>query len=79
MSKQRTITLPDFLTEDQIRTASLIYDLHKRSGRVAGEIAKRVIEPNLAEINRKLGQENDAHYLAYCCEYVFSKLEAGHA
>lgn len=68
---KKTITLPDFLTEDQIEQALALYKKHKGTGRVAREIASQIIQPNIYEINRKLGQENDAHYLAYCCEYVF--------
>ncbi len=61
----RTITLPDFLTPEQIEQASLCT--------TARQIMERVIDPNLAAINAKLGQENDPLYLAYTCEYVFRK------
>lgn len=71
----RSMTLPDFLTDEQIEQARKIYVACQNSDKMpASEIAKQVIEPNMAEINRKLGQENDAHYLAFCCEYVFSQV-----
>jgi hypothetical protein len=73
MKKQ--ITLPDFLTEDQIDSALAIYREHKGTGNVAKLIASKVIEPNMKTINEKLGQENDAMYLAYACEYVFGETE----
>lgn len=70
----KQITLPDFLTDEQIQAALAIYREHKDSGRVAALIAANVITPNMAVINQKLGQENDAHYLAYCCEHVFNQM-----
>lgn len=60
----RTITITDFLTEDQIERC---VELER-----AKEICKEVISPNIQVINEKLGQENDPMYLAYCCEYVVS-------
>ena len=74
MTKQ--VSLLDFLTEAQIEKARDIYCKHKDSGHVASLIETNVIQPNMAEINRKLGQENDARYLAYCCEYVFGQMQA---
>lgn len=70
MTKQ--FSIQDFLTEAQINQAAKIYK-DTPSGRQATEICERVIKPNLAEINRKLGQENDPKYLAYVVEYVFSQ------
>lgn len=66
------ITLPEMLTEDQIESALALYKKFKGTGRFATECAKQVIEPNLAEIARKCGQEMDAKYVAYACEYVFN-------
>jgi len=62
----RTMTLPDFLTETQIKTVCKL--------RTAKKICDEVIAPNLDEINRKLGQENDPMYLAYACEHVVAQL-----
>jgi len=61
----RTVSLPDFLSEQQLNQAMLC--------RSAKEIKEKVTEPNLEEINRKLGQENDPMYLAYACEAVFRR------
>ena len=66
----RTITLQDFLTPEQITQVEQIY----RAGGRAQEICDQVIQPHLLEIDRKLGQENHAEYLAYACEYVMSQL-----
>lgn len=70
----KSITLPDFLTEDQIESAQALYMKFKGTGRFAEECAKQIIQPNMAAINEKLGQENDAKYLAYACEYVFGQM-----
>jgi hypothetical protein len=67
----KTFTLPQFLTEAQIVEATLLYEI---SGIDATEqILERVIEPNMAAINEKLGQENDPRYLAYAVVYVLSQ------
>lgn len=66
----KQVTLLDFLTEEQITKAVEIY---KAGGR-AEFICAELIAPNIEEINKKLGQENDPMYLAYCCEYVLSKV-----
>lgn len=62
----RMITLPEFLTDPQIQKV--------RELKTAKLICDEVIAPNLDEINRKLGQENDPMYLAYACEYVVAQL-----
>lgn len=70
----KTMTLPDFLTPDQIEAAQALYKKFKNTGRFATECAEQIIKPNMKDINRKLGQENDAKYLAYACEFVFGQM-----
>jgi len=67
----KTMTLPDFLTDTQIQQALKLYEAHGMDA--TSKICKQIIEPNMAAINTKLGQENDARYLAYTCVYVFSQ------
>jgi hypothetical protein len=67
------VNLTDFLTEAQIAKAHKLYDTYGQWDSVA-RIEAQVIAPNLATINEKLGQENNARYLAYACVYVFSQL-----
>lgn len=69
----KTMTLPDFLTDQQIAAALKLYEAHGMDA--TSKICKQIIEPNMAAINAKLGQENDARYLAYACVYVFSESE----
>lgn len=65
MTRQtKTVTLPQFLTKDQISQAAALYE---------AQIQSHVIEPNLTAINAKLGQENDARYLAHAVAYVLSQ------
>ena len=61
---KKTITLGDFLTNEQIKKAAEL--------KTAAKICAEIIEPNIDAINFKLGQENDPKYLGYLCEYVFS-------
>ena len=63
----KQVTIDQFLNESQIKKA---IELRK-----AKDICKVIIEPNLDSINKKLGQENDAMYLAYAVEYVVGMLE----
>lgn len=63
----KTVSLTDFLTTEQIKQA--------RKLKSAAKIAAQVIEPNIKEINKKLGQENDSLYLGYACEHVFNEIE----
>lgn len=69
----RSISLPDFLTDDQIAQAVKLYEAHGMDA--VGKIRSQVIEPNMATINAKLGQEKRASYLAYAVVYTFSQVE----
>ena len=70
----KTVTLPQFLTDAQIAQAARLYKAHGMDA--TARIQAQVIEPNMAAINEKLGQENDARYLAYAVVYVFSQSPA---
>jgi hypothetical protein len=70
----KTIAITQFLTEAQIRLARRLYVKSKGQGDAVAQIHAQVIEPNLAAINEKIGQENDARYLAYAVVDVFNQL-----
>ncbi len=83
--EERTITLEDFLTKEQIRRCLAAGGLVLRGGQLyrtgkkldgdyTAWVRETIIEPNMAEINAKLGQENDARYLAYLVTYVVGGL-----
>jgi hypothetical protein len=57
----RSISLGDFLTDEELLRISMIMD-RKR-------IRDEIIKPNIDRINKALGQENDPDYLAYAVEY----------
>ena len=69
---KKTMTLPQFLTDTQIAKAAKLYKAHGMDA--VAKIQAQVIEPNMTAINEKLGQENDARYLAYAVAYVLSQL-----
>lgn len=79
MTKHMLIT--DFLTLDQIKQASDIYERHLGlvGGAMHEEIKRLVVLPNMAQINAKIGQENDPDYITYAIEYVIgaSKKQGG--
>ena len=62
---QRTVVLSEFLTPQEIARCVELTN--------ARAIRDEVIAPNLERINKKLGQTNDAMYLAYAVEYVITQ------
>ena len=62
----KTVTIGDILTSEQIELCRALYPDHQR-------IRDEVIAPNMEAINRNLGQENDASYLAYAIVYAIEK------
>lgn len=67
----RMISVGDFLTQEQAKRAIQIWAKHPSGGKpFIDEIVATIIEPNMTEINRKLGQENNARFLAYAVEYA---------
>lgn len=67
----KTVMLGQFLTKKQIAKASALYTAHGHDA--VAKIQTLVIEPNMDTINEKLGQENDARYLAYAVVYALSQ------
>ena len=68
----KKMTLPQFLTPAQIALAAALYREHGDLDAVR-PIQTQVIEPNMAAIDAKLGQENDARYLAYAVVFALSQ------
>lgn len=64
----KTIAIGDMLTDEQIQRCCALYPSRER-------ILEEVVKPNMAEINRKLGQENDPNYLSYAIVYVLGQGE----
>lgn len=64
------MTLPEILTPHQIRQATALYKTYHGTGQFATKCCMEIITPNIAAINKKLGQENDPMFLAYAVEYV---------
>jgi hypothetical protein len=65
-------TIDQFLTDSEIRLAEKLWQQYRLdgTGQFATAVREQVIEPNMDRINRRLGQENDARYLAYAVEYA---------
>lgn len=64
----KTVTLTDFLTEEEINRAVHLYNTDRAN--FHENCLKEIIKPNMARINTSLGQENDADYMAYAVEFV---------
>lgn len=69
----KTMILSDFLSDAQIDQALKLYEAHGMDA--VAKIQDQVIEPNMAAINAKLGQENNARYLAYAVVHACSQVE----
>lgn len=67
-----TISLSDFLSEADIKKCIEIWAT-KPEHEHARTIASEVIEPQLVQINQKLGQENNPLYLAYVVCYAIQQ------
>jgi hypothetical protein len=62
----KMIRLGDMLTDEQIQRCCALYPSRKR-------IRDEIVQPNMTEINRRLGQENDADYLSIAIVYMLEK------
>lgn len=69
---EMTITIDQILTEPEIERAAQLYSRLSGTNKFVPAIEAELIVPNLPRINKALGQENDARYLAYLVEYVFT-------
>jgi hypothetical protein len=65
----KTVSLKDFLTDEEILRAIKFYKTCS-SGAFARTVDEQIITPNILRINKALGQENDPRYLAYVVERV---------
>lgn len=70
MNAQRFVSVGDFLTQEQAAKAIKLWAKHGSGKAFVDACVAEVIEPNLTQINAKLGQENNARYLAYAVEFA---------
>jgi hypothetical protein len=69
----RNVTISDFLTDRQIEQAVALHREYRGTSALHDLLVQKIIRPNMAAINRKLGQENDPSFLAYAVEYVINR------
>lgn len=75
MTNNRTVTLPDFLTQTEIDKAAEMWKANNVG--YAKRVCQELIAPNMQRINAALGQENDPMYLAYAVEFVIGQASRG--
>ncbi len=68
----KTFSIPDVFTEAEIQHAQNIFTSFP-DHLIAGEIEKKVVQPAIIRIEKKLGQAMDSMYVAYAFYYVLSK------
>jgi hypothetical protein len=68
----KTITIGEFLTDQEIEQVSRLYRT-AQPGTFNRLLTEQIIQPNIERINKALGQENDARYLAYVVEFALTK------
>jgi len=74
----KTMSMGDFLTDEQINDCVRLCDETDGTER-HDALRDEILAPNMDEINRRLGQENDADYLAYMIEYAVITVRTGGA
>lgn len=75
LPRVQTTSLDQFLTSEQLEHCCAIWvECAGNDILFVGRVEVEVMLPNMAEINRKIGQENNARYLAYATYYVFSQV-----
>lgn len=72
----KTATIADFLTHEEIKKATKLYQEVGGTPTFAKTCRDEIILPVITRINKQLGQENDPLYLAYAVEYSFLKGQA---
>ncbi len=60
----KTVAIGEFLSSAQIKKCIKL--------KKAKDICEQVIKPDIEQINKKLGQENEPMYLAFLIEHVLS-------
>jgi hypothetical protein len=73
----KSVNIQELLTLEEIEKAADLYAkcaADDQSPPFSVLCARDIIEPVIDRINQALGQENDPKYLAYCVEYVMTKL-----
>lgn len=64
------VKIGDLFTNDELQRAAKLYD-RSVVGRFNENCVREIVTPEVVErINKQLGQENDARYLAYVIEYA---------
>jgi hypothetical protein len=67
----KTAKLGTILTKKELQQAQNIFlEATSEGESAAARITAELIEPNLARINKAMGQENDPHYLGYAVEFA---------
>lgn len=73
----KTSTIGDLFTEEELeRMTEIIESAELGSDTAVSRITTEITEPALSRINKQLGQENDARYLAYMAVMAFSQARA---
>ena len=67
-----TVTIRDYLTDDEIRQGIEMFKTS--SSNFARKFADEVISPVIQRINTKLGQQKDPLFLAYAVQFVIEKV-----
>lgn len=66
----KTAIIAEILTPAQIEEVTRLWGLHGPGITFVNTVTAQVIEPALPEINRKLGQENNARFIAYAIHHA---------
>jgi hypothetical protein len=68
--------LPDFLTEPEIDRCAALFREHGAHRAFVDAVTREITAPNIARIDKALGQPNDPRYLAYAVQYILLQASA---
>jgi hypothetical protein len=70
--QMKQLNLGDLFTKDEIEAASKLF-FECKPGEFNRRVVEQIVQPAMLRINAATGQENDARYMGYLLEYVFSQ------
>ncbi|MGY3581783.1 hypothetical protein [Bradyrhizobium sp. USDA 4350] len=71
MTNQKTVSLTDLFTAEELDAAVELYDSCS-PGTFNAAVVQKIVQPALPRINQVTGQENDAKYWGYALEHAIS-------
>lgn len=73
MTERKTFNFGQLLTDDELVLAAALYMEHRDSIELHNMLRIEIIEPAMARIDARLGQENDPGFMAFALQYALQQ------